>query len=118
MCDNKVCIANVTPHRHITLCVHSTIQVSWDNLTLSWNLQDFRNFAAMVKRQLQQQTVPEPSVVLRVNRTIVGWPTPDFYRFADMVMIALFNLDDAIAQLTSRRFTNNKIPNTPALWLN
>lgn len=118
MCEHRLSIATITSSRYITICEHKMIQVHWDNLSFFWQLKDFRDFAALIKRQLHQQRTPTPSIVLCVNQVVVGWPTADFYRFADMVMIGLFNLESALTQLTRQYVTTTKVPKSNRFSLN
>ena len=86
MCQNLVCVANMTRNRYITLCEHYPIYVHWDNLALSWSLNDYNKVANTIMHQLQTQNIPEPSVVIKINQVLAGWPTSEFYLFADTVL--------------------------------
>ena len=118
MCQNKVSIAKLVKHRHITVCEHAIVQVQWDNLTLSFGIKDFQNFGDLVKQNLQSENLPEPTVILRVNRVMAGWPTADFYKFADMVLIGLINLDSGLAYLARKRLAMPDRQKEPTLYLN
>ena len=99
MCHHRVCIAKLDENRYVTVCQHKVVHAHWDNLTLSWRDNEFRRFVKIIKHQLQTQVIPEPSVVLQVNQVFAGWPTADFYQFADMVVMGLIYLDVGLEHL-------------------
>lgn len=118
MCQNKVSIAKLLEHRHITVCEHAIVHVQWDNLTLSLGLKDFQQFGKLVKEKINADQLPEPTVILRVNRIMAGWPTADFYKFADMVLIGTINLDAGLAYLTNKRLALSEKSSEPSFFPN
>ncbi|MEM7114903.1 MAG: hypothetical protein AAF614_20875 [Chloroflexota bacterium] len=103
MCQNKVCIAKQGKQRFITVCQHESVQVQWDNLTLSWKVPDFRKFATMIHSQMQHGDLPHPTVVLQVNTVLAGWQTADFHRFANMVQTGMLYLDSGLERLVQKK---------------
>lgn len=98
MCHSQVYAANITRHRCITVCKHQIVQVYWDNLTISWQKEDFCRFAEMIKHRAQTDDFPDNFVSLRVNKVMVSWARADFYEFVDMILMGLFNLESALAK--------------------
>lgn len=100
MCKHIITVAEITTKRFITVCEHQTVRVQWDHLALSWQADAYRRFVKMVQHQMRQQTIPEPTVMIQVGETLVGWPTDEFYQFVDLALIGFFNLDRALEQLS------------------
>lgn len=98
-CNEKIELAKRSRFRFITACQHNAVHAHWDNVTLSWRLQDFQRFAEMVQRRVVSGNIPEPSVMLRINQVMVGWQTADFLIFAEMVLEANAGVEHALAYL-------------------
>jgi hypothetical protein len=94
-------LIEVNEYRYVALCCHRAIHVQWDNLTLSWRLEDFRHIVQLIRDQMTQLAIPAEAVGMRVNRITLTIPTAEFYYFADMVLAAHDNLDASLQQLES-----------------
>lgn len=91
-------LSRLDAFRYVAVCEHRTIHICWDNLSLDWQLADFRRFARLIRHQLWYQPVPEPTVQLRINHFTVGLPTAEFYDFANLVLTACEELETRLHQ--------------------
>ncbi|MEM7802619.1 MAG: hypothetical protein AAF633_25730 [Chloroflexota bacterium] len=120
MCQShqQLCIAQRSAHRLITKCSHDSVHVHWDNLTLSWQLNDFLRFGALIFKQLSKGPLPEPSVMLRVNQMSVTWLTDDFSVFAGMILEAKKNLEQALEEIANQPAADQTFPSNSNFSLN
>ena len=101
MHENHEILTHLDRHRYVAVSEHRTVHIHWQNLSLAWQIRDFRRFAYLIEQHLQLKELPEPTVQLRINRFSVGLPTAEFLMFADMVLAAHEVLEGWLHQQTA-----------------